>query len=150
MLSTVLTHWKMLFTDVPIYVFPLYLQIHFMSCQFSAVVTCCIWEAQLVRVLWQLSLCCCLSLVKCGGTCWNHLEPEFEVCLVTCFLSCSCTFFRTWGLVSVFCLFLCFFFKQLICDRDSLLWTHLTSENLGPWEVSELPGYREGLDKKSK
>lgn len=120
----------------------------FMPCQFSAVVTCCIWEAQLLRALEHFSLCCCLLLVKCGGTCWHSLGPKFS-------LSCSLFsvlfmhyFFRTQGLVRFFCLLV--FFKQLICDGDSLLWTHLTSENLGPGEVSELPGYEQRLDGESK
>lgn len=95
--------------------------------------------------LWSTSLCCCLPLVKCSRICWNSLEPEFRVCLVACFLCFAhALFLQNMRICKwVFCLLVSF--KQLICDGDSLLWTHLTSENLGPWEVSELSGYREGI-----
>lgn len=124
----------------------------FVSYQFSAVVTYCIWEPQLLRALEHLSLCSYLPLVKCSGTCWNNLEPKFKVCLVAYFLSVVHELFLQNMMISKCCLFACwfFFFKQLICDGDSLLCTHLTTENLGPWEVSELPRYRAGFDGESE
>lgn len=81
-----------MFTAVPVQVFPLYLLIQ----------------------LYVLSVLCSCDLLHLGSSAseslvaalplllpvpceiwWDMLEPEFKVCFVTCFLSCSYTFFRT-------------------------------------------------------
>lgn len=106
MLSSVLIHLKM-FTAVPVQVFPLYLQIHLyvltILCSGDLLHLGSSASESLVAVLPLL------LLVPCEMW-WDMLKsPWTRIQSLSCnlfSLSCSCTFFRTWGLVSVFCLFL--------------------------------------------